>query len=312
MTAISAVAVLAVSANVARAAEGAAGVYLLGFKATSMPGYTPPPGTYVQSDYYYYSGSANAGIQLPLGNNLALGVDAQAFISATTGIWIAPEKVLGGNVGLSATIVTGWKDIEATAVIGRFTRGVQDDESAFGDPLVTGLIGWHDGNWHWNLATFVNIPVGEYDQDRLANIGFNRWAVDTTGAITYLDAAKGHELSLAAGFTFNGENPDTDYKTGTEFHVEAALVQHLSKQLSIGIAGYHYQQITGDSGSGARLGDFEGRVTGLGPLISYSFECGNIPISTSLRYFKEFDVENRLEGDAGIFTVSMPLSIPGH
>ncbi len=29
--------------------------------------------------------------------------------------------------------------------------------------------------------------------------------------------------------------------------------------------GYFYQQITGDSGSGATLGDFESRVVGIGP-----------------------------------------------
>ena len=40
--------------------------------------------------------------------------------------------------------------------------------------------------------------------------------------------------------------PDTDYTTGTEFHIEWALVHHLSKTLAVGIAGYHYQQVTGD------------------------------------------------------------------
>jgi hypothetical protein len=39
-----------------------------------------------------------------------------------------------------------------------------------------------------------------------------------------------------------------------------------SPKVAIGIAGYHYQQITDDSGSGDRLGAFEGRTTGLGRL----------------------------------------------
>ncbi len=117
--------------------------------------------------------------------------------------------------------------------------------------------------------------------------------------MTYFDAKRGHELSMTAGFTFNGENPATDYKTGTEFHVEWALMQHVSKTFAFGIAGYHYQQITGDSGAGARIGSFEGRVTGLGPDITYTFMCGKIPISTELKYFREFDVENRLTGDNG-------------
>ena len=55
-------------------------------------------------------------------------------------------------------------------------------------------------------------------------------------------------------------------------------------------------------------GNFEGRVTALGPDITYTFMCGKI---AELKYFHEFDVENRLTGDAGFLTVSLPLSA-GH
>jgi hypothetical protein len=37
--------------------------------------------------------------------------------------------------------------------------------------------------------------------------------------------------------------------------------------------------------------------------------CGKIPVSTEPKHFREFDVENRLTGDAGFLTISMPLSI---
>jgi hypothetical protein len=117
---------------------------------------------------------------------------------------------------------------------------------------------------------------------------------------------------VAAGFTFNGENPSTDYKTGTEFHVEWAFMQHLSKTFSVGVGGYHYQQVTGDSGSGARLGPFEGEVTALGPVLTYTFECGKIPVTTQLEWMHEFDAVNRAEGDGGFFNISMPLSVGGH
>jgi hypothetical protein len=80
----------------------------------------------------------------------------------------------------------------------------------------------------------------------------------------------------------------------------------------VGLAGYHYQQVTGDSGSGARLGDFEGRVTALGPVLTYSFALGKIPVSTQLEWMHEFDVENRAEGDMGLLTVSVPLGVDGH
>jgi hypothetical protein len=84
-------------------------------------------------------------------------------------------------------------------------------------------------------------------------------------------------------------------------------VRHFSQKFTLGVTGYHYQQVTGDSGAGATLGDFKGRATALGAVLTYSFALGKLPVSTQWTYFHEFDVENRLEGDAGLLTISMPL-----
>jgi hypothetical protein len=77
------------------------------------------------------------------------------------------------------------------------------------------------------------------------------------------------------------------------------------------VNGYHYQQLSGDSGKGATLGDFEGRVTAVGPTVSANFQLGQVPVAMSLRYFHEFNVKNRLEGDSGWLTISIPLWVPG-
>jgi len=52
-------------------------------------------------------------------------------------------------------------------------------------------------------------------------------------------------------------------------------------------------------------------VSGIGPDIVYVLMCGKIPVITELKYFHEFGVENRAQGDAGMFRVSLPLST-GH
>jgi len=41
--------------------------------------------------------------------------------------------------------------------------------------------------------------------------------------------------------------------------------QFLSKTFALGVRGYYYNQFTGDSGSGAILGDFQGESFGFGP-----------------------------------------------
>ena len=84
----------------------------------------------------------------------------------------------------------------------------------------------------------------------------------------------------------------------------------LPKQFAAGLVGYHYQQLTGDSGSGAVLGDFKGRVTAIGPAINYDFQLGMLPVSTTLKWTHEFGAENRLKGDVAMFTVLIPLGAP--
>jgi hypothetical protein len=313
--------------SAADAAENAAGFYLLGSKS-AMAGYTPPPGVYVTDINYYYTGDARgeAAVGRALQNvgNITIEADValvgDAYVNALVGTWIAPEKVWGGNVGLGVMVPVGWKKADVGidtlttitlpngTIVGPGSHfGLDDSTTNFGDPLVSALIGWHSGNWHWNLTALLNVPIGPYDDDSSSNISFHRWGLDTSAAVTWLDAAKGHEASVAAGFTFNGENPATDYKTGTEFHVEWALIQHLSKSCSFGLAGYHYQQVTGDSGAGAVIGDFKGRVTALGPVFTYSFQLGTLPVSTEWKYFHEFEAKNRVEGDGGFVNFSIPL-----
>lgn len=305
----------ATRAEEAQAAEGGLGFYLLGSK-TSMAGFVPPPGTYLADYNYYYAGSTDIDFNIG-GVDVNGGVDADAYIKLFTGLWVAPEKVLGGNAALSVSVPIGWKGVSAGAtvdVLGQTIQlGVDEDAAHFGDPVLGSSLGWHEGNWHWSLGTLINIPVGYWERGDVTNMGFNRWAADLTGAVTYLDMKTGVELSAAAGFTFNGENDDTDYRTGTEFHLEGAAMQHLSKAFALGIQGYFYQQVTGDSGTGARLlGDFEGRVIALGPAMDFSFALGKTHVSGNLKYFREFDVENRLEGDAGYVNFTMPLSGGGH
>ena len=63
----------------------------------------------------------------------------------------------------------------------------------------------------------------------------------------------------------------TDYQSGTQFHLDFTAGEHLPLLggiIGIGANVFYYQQISGDSGSGARLGDFKGRTVGIGPVLS--------------------------------------------
>ena len=316
------------------AAEQAKSVYLLGVTA-SMAGMTPGPGFYASSFTYLYNGSASgdAALSWTLGQpgssfptfgklqvNAAVKATANVGLDVASVMWVAPEKLLGGHFGVGVLAPFGYQgvdvDIKALSTL-TFPNGtilqragrarVSDETFAIGDPLLTAFIGWNSGNFHWKLTELVNVPVGSYSRRDLVNIGFNRWAADLTGALTWLDPTSLLEVSVAPGITFNGENPATNYKTGTEFHVEAAVMKHFPNSFAIGLAGYYYRQLTGDSGAGAVLGPFKGEVSAIGPNLTYNFKVGSVQMFTSLRWLHEFNAKNRLAGDAAFLTITVPI-----
>jgi len=97
--------------------------------------------------------------------------------------------------------------------------------------------------------------------------------------------------------TYSGINPDLQYQNGIDFHLDWAASQFVSKNVQIGLAGYFFQQLTGDSGTGATLGPFKGRTVGIGPQIGFIF-----PVSEgyqgylNLRGYRDLEVENRPQG----------------
>jgi hypothetical protein len=297
-------------ATPALAVEGGTSFYLLGSK-TTMAGYLPPPGFYGVLQNYFYTGSADIDFETA-GLELTGGVEADAYIALLTEMWVMDLDILGGNLAFTLTTPFGGKRMEAGAFIDLLNLAptelnAKQDNWAFGDPVLGSTLGWHDGKLHYSLGALVNVPVGQWELGNPVNIGFNRWVIDTTAAVTYLDPVTKIELSGAVGLTFNFENPDTDYKSGTELHAEGAAMYHVSNALSFGVNGYALKQITGDSGSGAVLGGFEGQVFALGPALDYTFHVGNRPVVTNLRFFQEFGVENRLEGQAGFLNFVIPL-----
>jgi hypothetical protein len=178
------------------------------------------------------------------------------------------------------------------------------------DLVVTPVnLGWHLGQFH--IMAFGNFyaPVGSYNPERRLNTGLGRWAVEPNVAVTWLrpDTKYPQEASLSMGYTMNFQNPATRYTTGQEFHLEYYLGQHLPKGFAVGLAGYIYNQMTADTGSGASLGAFHGQTIALGPCLSFNNKIGDHAIGLNARYYNEVKVHNRFDGQAFFFTVSLGL-----
>jgi len=280
-----------------------------------MAGFVPPPGFYLQNDLYFYNGSVGGERIFATGRRLLVDVDSGAQTNLLSGTWVLPGDVLGGSFAVGMIVPAGHVDVTAGAALSVpqlnavVSRDLRDSAWQFGDPVLSATLGWHSGNFHWNVTGLLNVPIGAYDEDALANLSFHRWAGDLSLAATWFNPDNGIDLSGVIGITFNGANNLTDYDTGTEFHVEWAATKTFSKQWSAGLIGFYYQQITGDSGEGAILGAFEGSVTALGGTVAYNFNAGNTPVTARLKVFREFAAKNRMEGTAGYLTVSFPISV---
>lgn len=65
----------------------------------------------------------------------------------------------------------------------------------------------------------------------------------------------------------------------------------------IGINGFWYEQVSGDSGDGATFGKFEGRTAGLGPVLSFAGKAWGHDVLAELKWLPELGTTNRLKGD---------------
>ncbi len=304
-------------APLAHADDGGKSVYLLG-KRGPLAAFVPKPGFYLSNDVYYYDASSSD--LLPFGGDrLVQDVSAQALMDIPQFTWVTDVSVAGGRLAFSLLTPFGKLDVDGKGTVDLLNGSpgpsvqLSDSDTGFADPVVGGSVGWkhRDGDKFraWSVYSSVWIPIGSYELGRLANLSSNRWALDVGGAYTMANFKGGRELSSVVGFTFNGDNQDTDYSSGTDFHLEVSGRQHLPNNWAFGIVGYWFQQLTADTNGPDILGDFKGRVYALGPEIAYQFPGKVHPVGVDLRWYHEFGAENRLQGDGVFLTLSVPLSV---
>ncbi len=299
--AIFAAAVFGLSAAPAWAAEGGAGVYLPGTFGPQT-GILPEPGTYATNYSYYYTAEA---ARVGEGGLVRANLKVDVFSNFTSLTHVTDWTLWGAQYGFGVFIPFVYAEYEANIQVGPIAPRFSDNNSGLGDLIVTPLLlGWHRGNSHFMGIGNVYLPTGEYDTGTGVNLGKNRYAIEPAFGYTYLNEENGRELSVGLGYTVNFKNTATDYRTGDEFHTDLILGQHLPNGMMVGAAGYWYEQVTGDSGSGATLGDLKGRVFGLGPILSYNTKINDHLFAINVKYFWEFEAKNRLEGEAAFLQLT--------
>lgn len=284
----------------AHADEGGVSFWLPGQFGSliAVPG---APGWSATQLNYYSSVNSSGGKAFPQGGQLRTGVGGDAAVMGFGPGYTFDTTILGGQPSLSVLGLVGHSkaSVDATFVgpQGNQISGRRTDTlSSYGDLYPLATLKWNDGVNNFMIYSMGDIPVGDYDPERLANLGIGHGAIDGGLAYTYFDPHSGHEFSIAGGITYNFENEDTNYQNGIDGHIDWAASQFLSEQVHVGVVGYIYQQLTGDSGEGATAGDFKSRVLGAGPQIGYFVPAGEMEAYVNLKGFYEFDAENRPDG----------------
>jgi hypothetical protein len=306
--------VAALSSSPCLASEGGASFYLLGGSGPEAAVMPPVEGVFFDNTIYIYGGSANAEREFVIGGNLVADVDATLMADFVTVTLVPTTDLLGGTLAIGGSLPVGVTQVGVSARVtgpggGNVTVSRHDSAVLIGDPVVAGALGWQADKFHVQASATVNVPIGQYRDGELANVAFHRWIVDASLAGTWNDPEVGWDLSAKAGLTFNGENPATDYRTGTEFHLEGSVEKAFSPAISAGLQGYYFRQVTGDSGAGATLGPFKGEVVGIGATTALNVTVGRMPATLRVRAFKEFNATNRLSGEAFFLSFTMPLQM---
>ena len=300
----------------AKASEGGVSFWLPGLFG-SLSAVPPNPGWAFSTIYIHNAIAANGGANFVRGGAIVAGLRGRGDIVAYGPSYTFANTIFGGRPTLSFFGTAGRVDasIDATLIgpMGNAISGHRNDSrTAFGDPLWQANVNWNRGVNNYMVYATGNLPVGAYTPDRLANLGLGHWSVDGGAGYTYFNPQTGYEFSAVAGLTYNFVNPDTDYKNGIDSHLDWGASKFLTKQFHIGIVGYAFQQLTGDSGSGAKLGPFKSRVFGIGPQAGYTFPAwegyqGYI----NVRGYKEFGAEHRPEGWNTWLTLAFSPASPG-
>ncbi|MBY0381105.1 MAG: transporter [Xanthobacteraceae bacterium] len=284
----------------AKADEGGISFWLPGING-SLASAPAVPGWSWVTLYYHTSVGAGGSKDFTRGAVVVAGLKGQGDLALYGPTYTFATPFLGAQAAVSLLGVAGRNqasiDATLTGPLGNTISGSRTDAlTSVGDVIPQFTLKWNQGvnNFMWYGSG--DAPVGDYQKRRLANLGIGHGAIDSGFGYTYFNPQTGNEFSATLGATYNFKNTATQYQNGIDLHLDLGASHFITKQWMVGLVGYYFQQLTGDSGSGALLGSFKSRVAGAGPQIGVLFPVSGMKGYINLKGYKEFASENRPEG----------------
>jgi hypothetical protein len=288
--------VVGLASNLSEATEAGRNPFPSGFLGTQV-GNLPPAGFYVDNDVVYFHADrfndSNGRKAFP---NFKLDV-----VGATPRLlWNSGAHLFGADVVMQVVppplLYGSVRNPPPSPFIPRLPPFGTDQRVAFGDLVLTPLLGWHSADLHVAAGVDFVVPTGAYNKNRLANPGMNTFTISPALAITSMAIAS-LELSTKITDDHYFRNNATGYTSGDSMIFEYTANYYFPTpvgQMAPGVGGYIFKQISDDRLLGSKFGDgFRGQAVSLGPELVYIHPSGAL---FEVRYQREFLVQNRVQG----------------
>jgi hypothetical protein len=284
----------------AQADEGGLSFYLPG-SFGSLAAAPSAPGWSWATIYYHSDVAAGAGQQFPRGGRVDVGISGRGDLAFFGPSYVFATPVLGGQASFSVLGAAGRNEANAAlSLTGPMGNTVALSRTqaltSYGDVIPQVALKWNLGTS--NLMTYLqgDVPIGDYDPNRLANLGIGHGAIDWGGGYTYFNPKSGNEFSVVSGLTYNFKNEYTGYQNGIDYHLDWAASHFFTPHFQLGVVGYYFQQVTDDFGAPPSLDGFRSSVAAVGPQVGFLFPLGDMQGYINLKGYREFDAKNRPEG----------------
>jgi len=304
---------VAMSSEVARsvADEGGQSFWIPG-RYASFAAVPDEPGWTLPVFFYGYDGTSGVENRFTRGGLITTGLHLSGSEILATPTFTFRGAPLGGRASIGLGWGFGKQDATSDATLSS-TAGavvatdVSNSNSGMTDLYPEAKLRWNDGTSNYMVYATGAVPIGAYSPDRLAYIGLNHAAIDGGGAFTYWDRQTGREVSATLGVTYNWENTDTHYHNGVDSHLDWAVSHFIGEDTHAGVVGYFYDQLSGDYGDGAVLGDFQTEATAVGGELGHLFAAGETTWYAQARAYWDIYAKDRVKGWNLWFSATVPF-----
>jgi len=262
-------------------------------------GAVPPPGNYFINYAGYYSGTLRDGN----GDKKNVGgttPKVSALFDAARFVQVTNNKLFGADWAWHVIVPVVHQSLNIAPLGGDASANGLGDITI--DPII---LAWHSPTWHYAAGLDINLPTGRYDKnDPRKSIGANYTSIEPIFAASYL-GADGWEVSGKFMLNAKSKNTDTNYQSGTDFHMDYLVGKNVGPW-GYGVSGYYLKQISDDKVGGVKVGadGNRGQVLALGPSVKYSLSGGTTLVA---QWQHETLVKNRFGGDKIWLKLIMPL-----